>query len=632
VVSLRQENQQPIYEFGFGRDETSSIFGNLQANILKAHGRDEAYHLFLRFTGDVDKVKAWIQSYAQDSHQVTSAAKQFEDAAKRKANPDYSGGLLGCFFLTAAGYEALGFPTDQFEDSFRQGMKYRQNYSVNLGGRSITIENKDPETQDWQPAYQGEIHAMLLLAQDRDELGPGLKDRVEQVITSLDGIAELFVEHGQRLVTDDGKDLEHFGYRDGISNPLFFKDEVVSKQTDRYDPSASLELVLAKDPLADDANCYGSYLVFRKLKQDIEAFNRQVAELADDVNEGDKDLTAAQVVGRFKDGTPVTDHNSPQGATGDINNFNYEDEDDHKCPVHAHIRKANPRDGRERNRRIVRRGIPYGERGEAEVGLLFICYQNNIRDQFEFIQRVWVDNPNFPTDVAGEDPLVGHGNTQQQWPKTYNDPKTGKQAFSFGGQVTLQGGEYFFAPSLGFLKNIKTQKSQSQNKQEERQMKVLVIARYRFNHFNVDDEGLNQKLEYIEQMKNNLEEQEISEALLRLEGLKEIGRGARPLAVRWFGRKKRYDESEDIKPTAGIEFHYIASFRIDESIEPKERQYGWIAIVSDASYEMMQAELEKDTAEAMLFRLLFDIEAIPLGEYSTPQDVYAAMTPEHWSS
>jgi hypothetical protein len=163
-------------------------------------------------------------------------------------------------------------------------------------------------------------------------------------------------------------------------------------------------------------------------------------------------------------------------------------------------------------------------------------------------------------------------------------------------------------------------------------MKVLVIARYRFNHFNVDDEGLNQKLEYIEQMKNNLEEQEISEALLRLEGLKEIGRGARPLAVRWFGRKKRYDESEDIKPTAGIEFHYIASFRIDESIEPKERQYGWIAIVSDASYEMMQAELEKDTAEAMLFRLLFDIEAIPLGEYSTPQDVYAAMTPEHWSS
>lgn len=631
MASLRQ-NEQPVYEFGSGRDEIPSIFGNLQANILKAHGRDEAYHLFLRFTGDIDKVKAWIQIYAQDSHQVTSAAKQLEDAAKRKEIPGYSGGLLGCFFLTAAGYEALGFPTDQFEDSFRQGMKYRQNYSVNLGGRAITFENKDPKPQAWQPAYQGEIHAMLLLAQDRDESNPDLKDKVEQIIANLDGIAELFVEHGQRLVTDDGKDLEHFGYRDGISNPLFFEDEVTSKKTDRYDPSASLELVLAKDPLADEANCYGSYLVFRKLKQDVEAFNRQVAELANDVNEGNKHLTTAQVVGRFEDGTPVTDHNSPQGATGDVNNFNYEDENDHKCPVHAHIRKANPRDGRERNRLIVRRGIPYGERGEAEVGLLFICYQNNIHNQFEFIQRVWVDNPNFPTEEAGEDPLVGHGNAQQQWSKSYNKPETGKQAFNFGGQVTLQGGEYFFAPSLGFLKNIKTQKNLLQERQQEGQMKVLVVAKYRFGHFNVEDEELNRKLDLYKQIEGNLDDKEMPEALMRLENLKELGRGARSLATRWFGRRKLYGESEDTEPSAGIEFHYCDSFRLDRSVEPKERKYGWVAIVSEESYNMMQAELKKNTAEAMLFRLLFDIEAFPLNDDATTKDTYAAMTPEHWSS
>src|SRR5207245_8186567 len=62
----------------------------------------------------------------------------------------------------------------------------------------------------------------------------------------------------------------------------------------------------------------------------------------------------------------------------------------------------------ERSHRIVRRGIPYGVRpapsGGAstaaspagELGLLFQAFQSDIARQFEFIQRTWVDNPNFP--------------------------------------------------------------------------------------------------------------------------------------------------------------------------------------------------------------------------------------------
>ncbi len=299
---------------------------------------------------------------------------------------------------------------------------------------------------------------MLLLAQNCNEINPSLEDTVTQVISSLDGIAKVFIEHGRRLINNEGEDLEHFGYRDGISNPLFFTDEIKEKRGARYDLSAPLGLVLVEDPHAGEDGCYGSYLVFRKLKQNVRTFNTQVGKLSEYVNPGNPKLTGAQIVGRFKDGTPVTDFNSPQGSDADTNNFNFATDDGRRCPVHAHIRKANPRDGRERSRRIVRRGIPYGKPGDDEVGLLFMCYQSNIHDQFEFLQRVWVDNSNFPVPGTGDDPLIGQDKTaadQQEWSIEYDSPGAGKKAFDFGGHVTLKGGEYFFAPSLSFLQGIK---------------------------------------------------------------------------------------------------------------------------------------------------------------------------------
>lgn len=68
----------------------------------------------------------------------------------------------------------------------------------------------------------------------------------------------------------------------------------------------------------------------------------------------------------------------------------------------------------------MRRGIPFGFRpasGEGgatrDVGLLFMCFQSDIGRQFEFIQRSWVDNPNFPEFLlipglnTGDDALIG---------------------------------------------------------------------------------------------------------------------------------------------------------------------------------------------------------------------------------
>ncbi|MFM0336853.1 Dyp-type peroxidase [Paraburkholderia fungorum] len=56
--------------------------------------------------------------------------------------------------------------------------------------------------------------------------------------------------------------------------------------------------------------------------------------------------------------------------------------------------------------RIRRRSIPYGDldpaTGEIEWGLHFICYQNNIQQAgFEFINNIWLFNPDFRRSVDG---------------------------------------------------------------------------------------------------------------------------------------------------------------------------------------------------------------------------------------
>ena len=135
-----------------------------------------------------------------------------------------------------------------------------------------------------------------------------------------------------------------------------------------------------------------------------------------------------------------------------VNNFNYDnDREGTKCPVLAHIRQINPRthQDEERRHRIARRGITYGkrqpkleDRPQEGVGLLFMCFQSNITEQFEFLQH----------NAIGRDPIISKGQPQRQtWPARWSEPDTPMVELPFYGFVTLKGGEYFFAPSMSTL-------------------------------------------------------------------------------------------------------------------------------------------------------------------------------------
>ncbi len=475
----------------YRKPEFDKMLSNLQGNILKGHGRNHTQHIFIRFDATkLKETKAWLKHFGDKV--VTSCKKQLKENERFKRN-GVSGDTFYGFLLTAKGYTYLGNDTDKFEASFTKGMS-----EANLN---------DPKRAEWEAGFRDPIHAMILIADsDEDKLALAAKDIINEIDLHLipevskTAFAKICtIEYGHAIRNSNGDGLEHFGYVDGISQPLFFYNEVkddIDANTipQLFDPSASLDLVLVKDPFVKNEDAFGSYFVFRKLEQQVKNFKTAEKALATTLGliNDDAERAGAMIVGRFEDGTPITMHNEAgMISSGIMNNFNYS-KDTHgaKCPFHSHIRKANPREnvpaGDDHKSHIMaRRGIPYGRRDVSTeidpsipqmpnggVGLLFMSFQKSITSQFEFIQKNWVNNVDFPTNKvtakdlgkkpptmvtipSGLDPIIGQdggGNKSTgAFASSYGDARTLSKC-TFDQFVHLKGGEYFFAPSIAFLK------------------------------------------------------------------------------------------------------------------------------------------------------------------------------------
>ena len=114
--------------------------------------------------------------------------------------------------------------------------------------------------------------------------------------------------------------------------------------------------------------------------------------------------------------------------------------------------------------RIVRntmKHITYGDKDAGAVGLIFICYQADIKDQFEFLQRRWANNHSFSKGGTGLDPVIGQdggpqeANDHPNWTTRYGSDE--RRRVGFGEHVRLRGGEYFFAPSIEGLRKLGTE-------------------------------------------------------------------------------------------------------------------------------------------------------------------------------
>lgn len=473
-------------------DVIKAALQDTQGNILASNGRDNNVHLFLRFTGSTDIGLAWLSEMG--TSKVTSAWQQRLDTHQHRAT-GADGGVFINLGISAAGYSALGLTAFMPDDT-----------SFVAGAKARAASLNDPSPEQWEPGFQGEIHAVVLVAADN---AADTQAAADGIVATLSGVADVVnTEVGAAMrvndagaVTTDGTGNvhEHFGFADGVSQPLFFATDVEQERLnsggfDRYDPSAPLNLVLLKDP-GGGPDGFGSYLVYRKLAQNVEGFHGDEAKLAQTLAEAqrgsgaapstrEKKLASAYIVGRFRDGTPVVEQ-AVDGWRNEPNNYNYDaDVDGTKCPFHSHARKMNPRGDKERQfalpltedraRRIVRRAVSYGpltlEPGPGdEVGLLFMCAQSSIVDQFEFMQATWGNFTDFLRPATGVDTIIGQADTNapdvpQEWPRVYGSfnalsfssdgPPTVRSPFvsyQFTQWVTMLGGEYFFLPSLSFL-------------------------------------------------------------------------------------------------------------------------------------------------------------------------------------
>jgi deferrochelatase/peroxidase EfeB len=109
---------KPANEVDINSAEYRTMLGNLQANILKAHGRNFARHIFLRFTATPAAVKTWIRTVV--APKVTTAAQHFEQISRRRATPGFDGGMVTGFFLSAAGYRLRPLHDRQVSDSMSE--------------------------------------------------------------------------------------------------------------------------------------------------------------------------------------------------------------------------------------------------------------------------------------------------------------------------------------------------------------------------------------------------------------------------------------------------------------------------------------------------------------------------------
>lgn len=340
---------------------------------------------------------------------------------------------------------------------------------------------------------------------------------------------------GLRLIhRDDGVrlpgDIEHFGFRDGISQPGVRgrlserPDHVLTRRY--FDPSdfRAAEFARPGQPLIWPGQFifgypvqpstpeeprvnaipphpwmeFGSFMVFRRLRQDVRAFRRFAAAQAEAASQAlgreiSPELVEAWIVGRWPDGTPLTRSPlapDPSTAADDMANnfFGYAvDEPDarvirggstrdvpgaahdsggERCPHFAHIRKVNLRDkptdqGSSLNFRILRRGITYGrafEEGEPagiDRGLLFVSYQRTIEPQFLTLSATWMNSHDAP-EGFGHDLLVGQDLQGRFAERT--DAETGR-AVSFrspAGEtwVTPTGGAFLFSPRISVLTQL----------------------------------------------------------------------------------------------------------------------------------------------------------------------------------
>jgi Dyp-type peroxidase family len=505
----------------------------IQGNILPGFGSFVQTLLGIRFE-DADSARRWLSDVvpAVSTLCQVNDARNLRRRAARSGEPRPASPCWTNLALSVEGLKLLGLPTDRIrDDPFRLGL---------YGPASRALGDPRDPAQDghvsrWVVGGSAATvpHVLVIVAADDAASVAG------QVRTLKEHVNVVYEERGEVLV-DGPNDVgrEHFGFRDGIST-IAPRGRLSRKPrhflSRRYiDPEDARALDFAKpgqplvwpgqflfgypsqrdaEPASDPGPkvdggypwmADGSFLVFRRLRQDVPEFQAFLAEESARVAGLDPDRLAAMLVGRWPNGTalavdPEQPEEAPMSDRLRVNHFVYgndaapirvcadpfvateeavaerdelrqvpgapADLSGDRCPTFAHVRKVNPRDrvtdqggpAITLRSQMLRRGITFGPRYKSpddnERGLLFLAYQTSIEQQFELLSRKWMNRPNAPEPSSGHDLLVGQERGRRT--ATLSAPGVGTVEISTERVwVVPTGGGYFFSPSVSVLEAI----------------------------------------------------------------------------------------------------------------------------------------------------------------------------------
>ncbi|RUT02793.1 peroxidase [Dulcicalothrix desertica PCC 7102] len=495
----------------------------IQGHILPGFNKDFQILLFLEIV-EVCQIKDWLRQI----HPRIVSLETVLNHQQLTSNdsPNHLSSCEPSIWINIAfsfnGLSKLTNDADLFIDAaFKDGL---HNRSELLG--DPTHRDIEGNCHNWVIGSSGNIPDIILIIAADDN--NNLVQAVNQIEASLNSGFKVIFKQAAAVLLSPFKGHEHFGFRDCISQPCV-RGRISNQANDFLTPRFNLDNAhqekitqdliwpgefifgyprqspidkLLPGAIAEAGPSWapnGSFLVFRRLRQDVEAFQTFTKSVAKQLREKNltlEDITseklAAKLMGRWFSGTPII--HAPNSDNPEIaqeswlnNHFVYENssqsavdsavDDVHLlgdtlgiiCPHAAHIRKAFPRDtktlsGSEadtQTHRLLRRGIPFGQLfcDDTERGLLFLAYQTSIERQFEFITTNWINNPNFPDSGAGHDPIVGQNNNLgenrvRSWNLPVKNPDGGVTKISVKipiDWVIPTGGGYFFAPSISAL-------------------------------------------------------------------------------------------------------------------------------------------------------------------------------------
>ena len=487
---------------------SDDVLADVQGFITSGYGHlSHAAYLFLQFH-ESGPARRWLGLMAPA---ITSARAWPTTPDGEKVKP----ALVCNIAFTADGLAALGLPARvlcTFPVEFQEGMTRAQRSRI-LGD----TEESAPDNWEFGGTRGAPIHAVLIVHAISTEALERACDAQRGVLAdTAGGVTELAgtMQSGYR---PDG-DHEPFGFHDGVAQPSIAgisgtgvpTGEFILGYLNHYgivppapavaadmDPDGILPAIdnpYHGHPPLHDLGLNGSYVVYRKLQQDVVGFwqfmKRETVRLTGKEDTAHMIWLAARCVGRWPSGAALAlAPHADDPRLRDRDDFLYRD-DPHgfACPLGSHVRRTNPRDdikpypsaqslSMSEAHRLLRRARVFGptlfdprdladaasdacrttllalkDDGRAR-GIHFFCVNASIRSQFEFVQQTWSNNPRFGGLHDNKDPISGDNDRKDEPPSRMTIPAEPLRVRTspLPRFVTVRAGAYLFMPSLRAL-------------------------------------------------------------------------------------------------------------------------------------------------------------------------------------